>query len=49
MVHVGLHSVVTYHKNFGWEKEKIKIYFAECPRRTLDKEGYTECLHVGTR
>jgi hypothetical protein len=24
MVHVGLHSIVTYHKKFGWEKKKIK-------------------------
>jgi hypothetical protein len=24
MVHVGLHSVGTYHKKFGWKKKKIK-------------------------
>jgi hypothetical protein len=24
MVHVGLHSVATYHKKFGWGKKKIK-------------------------
>jgi hypothetical protein len=30
MVHVGLHSVGTYHKKFGWENKKIKMYFAEC-------------------
>jgi hypothetical protein len=24
MVHVGLHSVRTYHKKFGWEKKKEK-------------------------
>jgi hypothetical protein len=37
MEHIGLHSVETYHKNFGWEKKKIKIYFAECPIMTLGK------------
>jgi hypothetical protein len=31
MVHVGLHSVGTYHKKFGCQNKKIKIYFAECP------------------
>jgi hypothetical protein len=31
MVYVGLHSVETYHKKFGWQIKKIKIYFAECP------------------
>jgi hypothetical protein len=30
MVHVGLHSVGTHHKNFGWENKKIQMYFAEC-------------------
>jgi hypothetical protein len=24
MVHVGLHSVGTYHKKFGWKNKKIK-------------------------
>jgi hypothetical protein len=31
IVHVGLHSLGTYHKKFGWQNKKIKIYFAECP------------------
>jgi hypothetical protein len=35
MVHVGLHSVGTYQKKFGWEKKKK--YFAECPKIALDK------------
>jgi hypothetical protein len=43
MVHVGLRSVGTYHKKFGWQKRKIKIYFAECPEITLDKASSTEC------
>jgi hypothetical protein len=30
MVHVGLHSVGTHHKKFGWENKKIQMYFAEC-------------------
>jgi hypothetical protein len=33
MVHVGLHSVATYHKKFGWEKKKRKIYFVKCPEK----------------
>jgi hypothetical protein len=38
MVHVGLHSVETYHKKFRWENKKIKICFAECPQKTLGKD-----------
>ena len=38
MVHVGLHSVGTYHKKFG-DQNKKKC-FAECLRRTLG----TDCL-----
>jgi hypothetical protein len=49
MVHVGLHSVGTYHKKFGWENKKIKIYFAECPEMTLGKEAFVECQLVDTR
>jgi hypothetical protein len=49
MVHVGLHSVEIYHKKFGWKKIKIKMYFAECPEMTLDKEGFAECQLVDTR
>jgi hypothetical protein len=48
MVHVGLHSVGTYHKKFGWEN-KIKMYFAECPEMTLGKEAFAECELGGTR
>jgi hypothetical protein len=32
--HVSLHSIGTNHKKFGWKK-KIKIYFAECPKKVL--------------
>jgi hypothetical protein len=45
MVHVGLHSVAAYHKKFGWQNNKIKIYFAECPRKALGKA----CSTVGQR
>jgi hypothetical protein len=41
MVHVGLHSVETYHKKFGWKNKKM--YFAECPEMTLGKEAFAEC------
>jgi hypothetical protein len=44
MVHVGLHSVRTYHKKFGCQnKIKIKICFDECPKKTLGKEVFAEC------
>jgi hypothetical protein len=50
MVHVGLHSVGIYHKKFGWEnKNKIKMYFAECPEITLGKEAFAECELGDTR
>jgi hypothetical protein len=38
MVHVGLHSVGTYHKKFGGQNKKIKICFAKCPLKTLGKD-----------
>jgi hypothetical protein len=38
MIHVGLHSVGTYHKKFGRQNKKIKIYFVECLEMTLGKE-----------
>jgi hypothetical protein len=38
MIHVGLHSVGTYHKKFGRQNKKTKIYFAECLEKTLGKE-----------
>jgi hypothetical protein len=47
MVHVGLHSVTTYHKKFGWQNKKI--YFAECQKMTLGKVFFTECHTGGTR
>jgi hypothetical protein len=49
MVHVSLYSVGTYHKKFGWENKKIKIYFAECLEMTLGKEAFAECQLVDTR
>jgi hypothetical protein len=49
MVDVGLHSVGTYYKKFGWKNKKIKIYFAKCPRRALGKPYSTKCQTVGTR
>jgi hypothetical protein len=39
MVHVGLHSVGTYHNKFGGQNKKIKMYFAECPEMALGKES----------
>jgi hypothetical protein len=50
MIHVGLHSVETYHKKFGRQNKKIKIYFVECLEMTLGKEAsFAECLLCGTR
>jgi hypothetical protein len=49
MVHIGLHSVATYHKKFGKEKKKIKIYFVECPIMALDKAFFAECQTWDTR
>jgi hypothetical protein len=49
MVHVGLHNVGTYRKKFGWQNNKIKIYFAKCPRKALDKACSAECQMGGTR
>jgi hypothetical protein len=49
MVHVGLHSVGTYHQKFGWEKKKIKkIYFAECPKMALGTACSAECQSFDT-
>ena len=48
MIHVGLHSVGTYHKKFGRQNKKIKIYFAECPKKALGKDYSAECQTVGT-
>jgi hypothetical protein len=49
MVHVGLHSIAKYHKNFDCEKKKIKIYFAECQRIALGKACSAVCQTGGTR
>jgi hypothetical protein len=61
MVHVGLHSVGTHHKKFGWENKKTQMYFAECrlggTRQSIVKEsvpsvgkdGFAECQRSGTR
>jgi hypothetical protein len=49
MIHVGLHSVRTYHKKFGRQNKKIKIYFAECLEKTLGKASFAECPIFGTR
>jgi hypothetical protein len=49
MIHVGLHSVGTYHKNFGRQNKKIKIYFAECLEKTLGKTSFAERQVCATR
>jgi hypothetical protein len=49
MVHVGLYSVGTHHKNFGCENKKIKMYFAECREMTLGKVAFAECPLGDTR
>jgi hypothetical protein len=49
MIHVGLHSVGTYHKKFGRQNKKMKIYFAECQEVTLGKERFAECQKGDTR
>jgi hypothetical protein len=49
MIHVGLHSVRTYHKKFGSQIKKIKIYFVECLMKTLGKDSFAECQLGGTR
>jgi hypothetical protein len=49
MVHVGLYSVGTHHKKFGWENKKIKMYFTECPEMTIGKVAFAECSLGDTR
>ena len=49
MIHVDLHSVGTYHKKFGRQNKKIKIYFVECLIKTLGKDSFVECQLCGTR
>jgi hypothetical protein len=49
MIHVGLHSVVIYHKSLVDKLKKIKICFAECPQKTLGKDFFAECQAFGTR
>jgi hypothetical protein len=42
MVHIGLHSVGTYHKKFGWEKKKIKdIHMITTVGKDNGKEGHS--------
>jgi hypothetical protein len=44
MVHVGLHSVGTYHKKFGCQNKKIKIYTLPSAKgMILGKVIFTEC------
>jgi hypothetical protein len=49
MVHVGLHSVGTYHKKFGWEKKNIKNILCRVLELTLGKAFSTECQLVDTQ
>jgi hypothetical protein len=43
--HVGIHSVETNHKNFGWKKEKNKnILLLSVKDLTLGKAFFVECL-----
>jgi hypothetical protein len=39
MEHVSLHSVVIYHKKFGWKRIKIKIYFVSVQDRHSAKHS----------
>jgi hypothetical protein len=47
MIHVGLHSVGTYHKKFG--RQKKYIHFVECLMKTLGKDSFAECQLGGNR
>jgi hypothetical protein len=46
--HVILHSVGTNHKNFGWKKKKMEIYFVECPRHSA-KYALPSVASIDTR
>jgi hypothetical protein len=43
MVHVGLHSVGTYHKKFGWQNKKNKYILCRVSRITLGTVCSVEC------
>jgi hypothetical protein len=49
MEHESLHSVEKTTKSLVGKRKKIKIYFAKCPRKTLDKALFAECQLVETR
>jgi hypothetical protein len=59
MVHVGLYSVGTHHKNFGWENKKNKVICrvstndtrqsSLCRSAKNSKRIFTECLLCDTR
>jgi hypothetical protein len=49
MVHVGLHSVGTYHKKFGCQNLKNKNILCRVPKKALGKEVFAECQLVDTR
>jgi hypothetical protein len=49
MVHVGLHSVGTYHKKFGCQNKKNKNMLCRVPKKALGKEFFAECQLVDTR
>jgi hypothetical protein len=46
MVYVGLYSVGTYHKKFGGQNKKIKIWFVECPQKTLGKDPLCQVPYI---
>jgi hypothetical protein len=47
MVHLGLHSVGTYHKKFGWQNKKNTLPSAQ--KVTLGKVIFTESQTGNTR
>jgi hypothetical protein len=49
MVHVGLYSVGTYHKNFGWENLKNKNVLCRVSRNDTRQSSLAECQLVDTR
>jgi hypothetical protein len=49
MVHVGLHSVGTYHKKFGGQNVKNKNMLCRVSIEGTRKEFFAECLVFGTR
>jgi hypothetical protein len=49
MVHLGLHSVGTYHKKFGCQNLKNKNILCRLPKKELGKEFFAECQLIDTR